>query len=241
MSYLLGLRAGDIHMRRRRRQIEGSVGTTHPAMLNLFRKVFSKYGKTGTYPYKTRSYELGINIFLDQLFSFLVRKLNFMPNWIQSGDGTFCRFLAGYADAEGCWSIFRNRQYVGQVFVITTSDENILSQLNSGLIKRGFNSHLYRLNVAGKITEYGKCTRDVYTLEIYARRDVCRLARRLLPLSHHDEKIRKMQFVLKCENVKYWKDIKDDIISLRQQIQHEVSDFGRQIKNEWLKQRQQRA
>lgn len=240
-AYLLGLRAGDIHARHQGRLIEASVGTTHPAMLKLFRKVFSNHGTVGTYPFKIHSYELGIYTSLDKSFSFLLQKPSSVPDWVQASDKAFYRFLAGYADAEGCWSIFRTRQYVGQIFVITTSDENILLQLNNGLIKRGFNSHLYRLNVAGKIRGYGKCTRNIYTLEIYARKDVCRLARILLHLSHHDEKIRKMQLILKCRRVKYWKDIESDVVELRQQVRREVSDFKRRIRDKWLERHRQRA
>lgn len=241
MVYLLGLRS-DVHARRKGRYIEVSVASTHPAMLNLFKNVFSEYGSTYICPYRfDRGYEFGIRVELDLSFSFLVHKLERIPDWVLIDDELFYRFLAGYMDAEGCWCIFNVRGYIGFAFVITSSDAVILSQIHHRLKADGFISHLRIARKAGTRSGFGTYTRDLYVLNVYSRRDVLGLIHILLPLSHHSEKIRKMQLMLKHEHAKYWKEVEADITALRQQIKQEVTNCKREAEIEWLRRHRQYA
>jgi len=235
-AYLLGLRTGDLHVRRRARHIEGSLATTHPAMLDLFKNIFSKYGKISTCPYKCyHGHEFGARVMLDNSFSFLIRKPTRIPEWIITNGKLFFHFLAGYTDAEGCWSIFRHSRHIGFVFTIVSSDRVILLEICEKLERHGFNPYIRIARKAGTSTGFGKCNQDLYASTLYKREDINRLSRILLPLSQHKEKIQKMQLMIKHEGAKFWKEVRNDVLALRQQISQEIINCKREAEIAWHK------
>src|SRR3989454_6649939 len=76
-AYLLGLRHGDLSASVPFGDaIRVSTSTTHPAMAELFTKLFSPYGHVYQHPrYKkdTNTYEWNLNSILDQSFDFLLQ------------------------------------------------------------------------------------------------------------------------------------------------------------------------
>jgi len=75
-AYLLGLRAGDIHARKRATNTVGvNVTTTYPAMIELFERTFGRYGHVKKYPAKgPLVYEWYVYCDLDTSFGFLIKK-----------------------------------------------------------------------------------------------------------------------------------------------------------------------
>ena len=238
-AYLMGLRAGDIYARQDYDHIDVSLFTTHPAMLRLFARLFSKHGKVNMYPHKSGSgiYEFGIYVTLDKSFSFLVQKHEPPPEWITNDDEVFFSFLAGYADAEGSWIIQPNRRNVNFSFVLGTYDHGILSQINSKLRSFGFKSHLYLAKEAGKMMNYGRCARPVYSITVCARRDVIRLAYILSQFSRHDEKLGKMRLMMKYENVKRWSSIEGEVRALQRLVQRDVDKCKLVAETLWKRKR----
>ncbi|MDI6884668.1 MAG: hypothetical protein QMD00_06065, partial [Hadesarchaea archaeon] len=91
LSYLLGLRAGDIHARRRATNTIGAnVTTTCPPMIELFERTFGSYGYVKKYPVKgPLVYGWYVYCDLDMSFNFLIEKPISAPDW-----GDFYAFLA---------------------------------------------------------------------------------------------------------------------------------------------------
>lgn len=238
-AYLLGLRVGDIYAKQDYAHIDVNLTTTHPAMLRLFVKLFSKHGKVSMYPHKSGSgiYEFAIYTTLDQSFSFLVQKLKSLPEWVTKSDEAFFSFLAGYADAEGSWIIRPRRGNVGFSFVLSTYDYEILSQINSKLRLLGFRSHLYLAAEAGKIMNYGRCARTLYAIVICARRDVIRLACILSQFSRHDEKLEKMRLMIEYGGVKRWGSIEGKVEALQQLVQRDVAKCKLVAETLWKRKR----
>jgi hypothetical protein len=167
----------------------------------------------------------------------LLQKQMCIPNWATSNDKLFFNFLAGYADAEGCLSISHDKRYrcFRFIFKIGSTDQLILSQITSRLNSLGYNTHLYLVRRA-KI-DANPTKKEFYTLFLYTRKDVTRLARILLPLSQHEEKIRKMQLMIKHEHARYWEDIKVEVLALLQQIKQDVINCRNMAETEWKQKR----
>jgi len=71
-AYLLGLRAGDISAAQHRKQVQVITGTTHPAQIRMFERVFMNYGHVGKYPYEQNGQRKWyVHCLLDKSFNFL--------------------------------------------------------------------------------------------------------------------------------------------------------------------------
>jgi cyclophilin family peptidyl-prolyl cis-trans isomerase len=120
-----------------------------------------------------------------------------VPSWILKNEENFFSFLAGYADCEGSWSIIREGQNsFSSQFTISSEDKLILNQLVSKLRQLGIKAHLYLSRKKGDKTNFGKYSRDLYSLTIYRKVDIAKLIMKLQPICHHSEKIERMKRVL---------------------------------------------
>lgn len=204
-AYLLGLRAGDIYARKHFKCITVEVTSSKPEQIQMFQRVFSKYGKVSFYEKKggftektTRAY-----CYLNDSFNFLIEKSIFIPEWILKKEELFYSFLTGYVDSEGSWIITKHKRYKGKykdvVFSLGSCDKIILEQIQKKLQELGFNSHLYLVRKMGTNTGMGVCHFDLYRVMIMRVKDVIRLAKILLPLTMHEKKRDKILKIIELE------------------------------------------
>lgn len=128
-AYILGLRTGDFYVKRNHALVRISTTTTHRLMLDLIKNAFGKYGnvmeKEGS---KVRGNYIDVD--LDNSFEFPLEKPKKIPQWILGDDKLFYAFLAGYVDADGCWTLtYDGRKGTRMSCTIKTQDKMILRQI----------------------------------------------------------------------------------------------------------------
>ena len=221
-AYMLGLRAGDLYACKHYNHIRLTSTTTHPAFVTMMGNAFANYANVGTHRrYNKDHYEWVVYTDLHPSFDFLLCKPRKLPEQIINGDA-FWHFLAGYVDCEGSWIITKsNKDDIRFMFRIGTYDRTILRQIQNKLRSDGYASHLYLDRKQGSRTTYGRLRKDFYVLRLYCNYDIIRLIKKLLPLSRHDEKVRKMQLILQCARKK-WSDVRVNVSRLKEDIKNEV-------------------
>ena len=220
-AYMLGLRAGDISAKRNHSLVRVHSGTTHLSQVKMFKGIFGKYGHIHIYTVHYSYPEWRMDCDLNKSFEFLLRKPTEIPNWILERKNIFYSFLAGYMDCEGSWDIRKsNRNNVRISFRIRTSDKKILLQLKKKMKDLGCTPIFHLEKRKGKKTNLGRYNKDFFALLVLKYTDVKRLAKILLPLSNHLEKIRKMGLILEIDT-KNWEKIKHKVLNLREMIKKE--------------------
>jgi hypothetical protein len=223
-AYFLGLRTGDFYAKWARKSIRVQTTTTHFAQINLLKNAFENYGETRVYlmENETREDEWFVYVDLDSSFRFLLKKPNKIPDWILKDRKYFFQFLAAYMDCEGNWNIQKSHQkHIRFMFRIRTGDLKILKQIKRKLEKLNYHPYLYLDVKKGTKAPGGRFNQDIFNLTINRKREILSLANKLLPLSKHSEKIRKMNFILKNKNKK-WDEIQEEWIKLRNEIKKEL-------------------
>jgi len=225
-AYFLGLRAGDFYAKWVRKSIRVQTTTTHLAQIDLLKNAFRNYGKTCVYlaKNKSRGNEWFVYIDLDSSFRFLVTKPNKISDWILKDKKYFFKFLAAYMDCEGSWKIQKShRKHIRFMFEIRTGDLKILKQIKEKLEILNYHPHLYLEKEKGtKIKgSYGMYNQNIFDLIINCKEKIIFLINKLLPLSKHSEKIRKMNFILENKN-KRWNEIQKKWTKLRGEIKKEL-------------------
>lgn len=222
-SYLLGLRAGDIYARRNHNLIRVSTTTTHLSQVRMFNNVFSRYSHPKVYVFTHPKWgeQWRLECDLDKSFDFLLEKPTKIPKSIIENKNAFYNFLAGYMDCEGSWFVLKtNKNNIRFTFRLMTTDKIILLQLKNRLKKLGYKS-IFRLEKTKDTkTSRGISKKDLFALYLLQKKDVNLLATKLLPLSYHYEKIRKMKLILGIKHNK-WDRIQDKLLSLRREINKE--------------------
>jgi DNA-binding transcriptional regulator YiaG len=220
-AYMLGLRAGDISADRAGKQITVVTATTHQAQLEMFRNVFEKYSFVNSFITTMKDGRKAWRIYcrLDNSFEFLLYKPNEIPKWILDDKNYFYAFLAGYADCEACWNIWKLKdcKKARTRFQITSGDKIILEQITNKLKEYHFKPRLRLAHKKGYRKTYGKYNKDMYCLNLHYQKEIRRLVKILLKFSKHAEKIWKMRFILEKQN-KNWEDVKYKINEFKQQI-----------------------
>lgn len=223
-AYFLGLRAGDFYAKWARKSVRIQTSTTHLAQIDLLKNSFENYGETRIYlmKNKVRENEWFIYTDLHQSFNFLIKKPKEIPDWILKNKKCFFQFLAAYMDCEGSWKIQRSHQkHIRFIFKIRTEDFKILKQIKKGLREMKYHPYLYLDKKKGTIANYGTFKHDVFDLTINCKEEIISLIKKLIPLSKHSEKIRKMNFILKSRHKK-WNEIEAGWIGLRAEIKTEL-------------------
>jgi hypothetical protein len=153
-AFLAGL-VEDFHVRRAGRLIELNSTTTHPAMGQLFRKIFTRFGHPTLTPgYHPRGYyQYHLAVSLHQSFEPFLRKLEKTPAWVpqSSDDPIFQAYLAGLIAAEGCIRLYNGNHRAHAVLHITLNKPSLLSQLS-----RIVGGNLYEVQRAWRLVIYGK-------------------------------------------------------------------------------------
>jgi hypothetical protein len=233
-AYFLGLRAGDFHARKHRKQVMITTGSAHPATLDLMHNTFGNYGRIGRYPIynsRTQKYNWFIWAILDSSFGFLIPKPQMIPNDILNDDEQFLAFLAGYVDSEGRIGVYRKKDAIALTFRIASEDEKILRGAYNKLKELGYHPILYVEIEREKATRHYKCNKDFWCLEICYKKDILKLLKSL-PI-RHSEKVRKRELILQVANLTRWNDVKDQVLKLRKEIREEVLRCIREAEEEY--------
>lgn len=227
-AYILGLVAGDIHARKHNRQILAELTTTHPAMIELFYSVFSKYGTPKKYIKHNK--KIGRNewrayVLLDNSFEFMLSE-----NY--DIEKNFYSFLAGFFDCEGCFFVYKNNGgNIGISFLVYNSDKELLERIKQILEREGFHPKLNRYHRAGRTTKEGYISKvDLWGVGLHSKEEVIRLMS-TLPIKHR-EKIEKFEIVKSVKNWK-WETISAKLADFKSKLKFEVREFVKNpMKNE---------
>jgi len=226
-AYILGLVAGDIHVRKHNRQILAELTTTHPAMRNLFYSVFSKYGTPKEYKKYNKiikRYEWRIYVFLNNSFEFILTKDFNVDNEY------FYDFLAGFFDCEGCLHIYNNHDFIGLTLLIYNSNKKLLEIIKKRLEKEGFNPKFSTFLKSGRRTKEGYYSdKDVWAIRLHTNKEVVSLMNKI-PIKHK-EKIDKLSIAMYI-NDKRWEDISEQVDKLKIDIKNGVKEFINPYENE---------
>ncbi len=223
-AYFLGLRTGDFYASQKHKSVRIQTTTTHLAQIDLLKKTIKKYGELRVYLSKNtaRADEWFVYSDLDSSFSFLVEKPNKIPFWILEKSDYFYNFLSGYSDCEASFNIIKSHSNsVRFIYKITSGDKKILEQIKTKLESEDYHPRIYARSMKGKPTPYGKFRIDMFTLILYRKKEVLSLINKLLPLSNHSEKIRKINLILKNKN-KNWIEISKKMNRLKSNIKKEL-------------------
>lgn len=133
-AYLLGFRAGDLHVKLlpSGNLLRVDCTSTKNQQLLLFKQLFYKYGFVWVSNPRANGNRVFI-VLLNRSFNFLLPKKDHISGWILKNKGHFFAYLAGYTDAEGCIGVFNNMAR----FTLASYDKNILKQIYEGLNKFG--------------------------------------------------------------------------------------------------------
>lgn len=128
----------------------------------------------------TLNYQWALHCALDKSFTFLLNKNIKIP---QKKNNLFYSFLAGYADAEGCWAI--TRSYKVQVyfrFLLCTGDFGILKQIKEQLEINGYHPSFRQIIIKIKNnykSQKLKHTKELYELGIHRKEEVISLIKNM--------------------------------------------------------------
>lgn len=220
-AYLLGLRAGDFYAKLNTHTVRVQTTTTHPAQVNMTKKTFGKYSHVGKYTFfnkKRGIEEWFVYCDLDESFKFLLEKPKEIPQWILDDKDLFYHFLAAYMDCEGMWRAEKSHEkHTRFVFMVTNQDLGILKQIKNKLQSEGYIIHLYLKSKKGEEVDGHQLNKDTYDIILYQKEQILSLIKILLPLSKHEEKIKKMKFILDNKEKK-WREVKPKWERLKQEI-----------------------
>jgi transposase-like protein len=206
-AYILGLRTGDLYATPHRKLIRVEASSSKLIFIKMFEEIFSKYSVVKVYETKSKITEKSFKTYcyLDLSFEFLIKKLDEIPEWVLKDDKLFSAFLSGYVDAEGSWIITEHKikkwKYKDPMFSIKSCDKAVLHQIHQKLRELGFKAHIRLERKAGTSTQLGKYHSDLYRVVIYGK-DVAKLARVILPFSHHEDKQKKIRKIIELEKTK---------------------------------------
>ena len=194
-AYLAGITRGDFGVARHGRAVRVRLGTTHPAMADLFRQLFSKHGPIYEYPKRAllTEYEWSLDCDLDSSFEFLVRAKTDVSEFIGSPD-LFMSFLAGFFDAEGSVYFHKKRSHGAFELAFVNTDAGLIKEIARELTRRGFALKLDR-EKQNPVEALKRGVRHsgefIWRIVLWRFRDVRRLMR-AMPI-RHQEKVAKFE------------------------------------------------
>ena len=181
-SYMLGLCAADIYVRRHWRQIRIELATSIPQMIKVFKNTWGPYSKMRMYLVKSKSPKPTFlcRYLLHPAFSFLLYAKKIMP----SDSKTFYAYLAGAVDGDGC--IVRDPSTSTRAIMLSNMDKIWLEKIKGKLHSMGFHPTIHG----------GKRGKD-FVLGLYRKREVLNLGHQLLRFMKYEPRKKKLARILK--------------------------------------------
>jgi hypothetical protein len=198
-AYLLGFRLGDLNVELRQTSVVVKCTSTRAEQVALFTRLFEPYGHVytdeATIARRLRQ-SVGMQVFLNRTFEFLLPKEDRVPEWVLAEDEAFFAYFAGYLDAEGYVKTCLPRGYLTeQVRVeIRSYERNVLTQLGEALNDRGVACPPARLRVpAGYTNKYGvRSNGELWGLGISRKQSLDDLFTRIDPYVRHARRRKDM-------------------------------------------------
>jgi len=202
------------------------VGTTHPAMAELFHLVFSGFTEVRRYPKynDTSGFHWCIFCDLDPTFDFLLRKPTEISDWVLRDEEFFYSFLAGYFDAEGCISFDVRSTNHSVSLILKSCDYGILKDAYVCLANDQYAPTMILDRKAGE----QNLNSDFWALRIGCRANVLRLLDKM-PL-RHPEKVAKSDLAKSIAS-HFWGEGWQDVGPLRASIAADVRRFKREAQD----------
>ncbi|TSC70207.1 MAG: hypothetical protein CEO12_522 [Parcubacteria group bacterium Gr01-1014_46] len=187
-AYMIGFRMGDLNVYKKSPDsytIVVRCHTTQEQQVSVIKSLFSKFGKV------TASHNDGhfqVNCFLNNSFSFLLKKDDSVWKWIKNIDDDIVAFsfISGYTDAEGNFIINQGKAR----FKIDSYDSSILNWMSRWLKKKGINNKLRIIYKKGeKIPSQSPFPKDLWRLNINDMKSLRLFILRLRFLLRHKTRI----------------------------------------------------
>lgn len=216
-AYLAGF-VEDCHVRKTGRQIEVATTTTHPAMEEVFRSVFQRYGHVtrlagfeGLHSY----YHYYLATYLNPSFEPVLAKGTGLPTRIprEPGNALLNNYLAGLVDAEGTVRLYNSHGRADAVLFVTINKYQLLNNL-----KRVLGGNLYWHERAWRLVFYGKRAVDLL---------------RQMNLKHR-EKISK-SVIVQSMTGKSWSKAENDWLDVVERIRNEVLEYKASARSEYVR------
>lgn len=199
-SYLIGFRLGDLHVSKTHPDsptIRISTNTTKREQIELMKKMFCKYGHVKEYS-MDKNGAISVRAFVNNSFSFLVKKADEIEPWILKNKLLFKFFLAGYIDAEGCFTSKHNL-----AFLMNTQDKNIMRQISTFLNKNRIKCMEPKITRhSGSLQNGVISNRDVWSIYIYNKENVLKLIKFVGKYIRHRKRKFDMMTLYKYLNVR---------------------------------------
>ena len=165
-SYLIGFRLGDLAVSKTSPSAETvlvRLHTTHDVQIDLFKKLFKKYGKVISYK-SSKNLSTNVNAYLNRSFEFLLPKRDLVEEWIINSEQYFRSFAAGYIDAEGTFGIYQKRAR----FKMDAYDKEIIFQIHQWLDRNNILNKFFGVAKKGDYVKYGNYNfkKDVWRLNV---------------------------------------------------------------------------
>ena len=199
-AYLLGFRLGDLNVELRQTSVVVKCTSTRAEQVALFTRLFEPYGHVytdeATIARRLRQ-SVGMQVFLNRTFEFLLPKEDRVPEWVLAEDEAFFAYVAGYLDAEGYVKAGRALAD-GQPEIrveVRSYDRQTLRQLGEGLNERGIRCPPAAVCVlAGYTNRAGvRSNEDLWRLGIGRTEALHRLFGRIDPFIRHARRRRDME------------------------------------------------
>jgi hypothetical protein len=239
-AYILGVAHGDFHVSRPFGDaVRISTSTTHPAMVELFESLFSRYGHVDRYPrYKkdTGTYGWNIQVILDKSFEFLLEPRDKCREWVMRKGSTMLAYLAGLIDAEGHIRPHANPKTVGIDVSIWNTDTELLDFAYNCLKHLGYRPLEPYLSQppGGESSGFHIARRKAEWRVLLARFEETQSLLRRLPLQHR-EKVAKKEVALSVAQGDLYDGIAEKVSSLRKSIKEETEWFTKLAELEYLR------
>ena len=197
-AYIIGFRIGDLYVSKTHPNsptIRISTNTTKDEQVQLIQELFSSYGHVKQYNRDKRG-AITVRAFVNNSFSFLLKREDKIEPWILENKNVFTSFLAGYIDAEGSFVYKKNK-----VFSIQTHDKKILCQISEKLNNYGIDC--MKPKISRKINSVNNginSNKDVWTLYIYNRENLLKLINLLKEYIRHPKRKNDMLILFKTLN-----------------------------------------
>lgn len=216
-AYLAGF-VEDCGVRRSGRLVEVSTTTTHPAMEELFRGAFQRYGhvtRLAGFDDLHFYYRYSLTTYLDRSFEPVLERDRGLPVRIpREPDAPMLNaYLGGLVDAEGTVRLYNNHGRADAVLFVTINKYQLLNTL-----KRILGGNLYWHERAWRLVFYG-------------RRAVDLLGKMNL---NHSEKISK-SVIVQSMTGKSWSEAENDWLVIVERIRDEVLKYKANAKSEYVR------
>jgi len=188
-SYMIGFRVGDLNVYKKSLKsctIVVRCHTTQKQQVIVMESLFGNYGRV------TASLNNGhfhVNCFLNDSFSFLLKKDLSAWNWIKKmNENVVFAFIAGYTDAEGNFIINQGRAR----FKIDSYDVDILSWMSNWLESKGIHNKFRIIYKKGeKVPNQSPYPYDLWRLNVNEMNALDIFITNMIPYLRHENRIKQ--------------------------------------------------